>query len=583
MTLHLAVRSLLALTMFVLLHACPPANAESSIVIPITLCSKGNPNFPPQSGTLIEMNQNFYIVQLSGGEAEYRRADFEPCENPRPSRAVICPVGQARGPNDACTCPANQTMGPDGRCVTPPPTTVVQAPVPGEECKRFEDITVQGSSTVGLGVMPYLIQGFANATGLTVTRSDDDKNLTRIYQLRGPDRNASCFRITVRSTGSDTAIDGIVDRVAQIGMSSRVFTSDEIHVLGASAGLGPVDRSEIEQVVALDAVAVVVNKQNVVSSLSLCQIAQIFAGNIKQWSEIGGRNEPINLQVRTGTSGTFESFSSLVMKTCGVNLAAAPSHGSYVELLKAVESDAASIGFAPAALVHGQVKALKLRGRCGIEQESTPFGVKTEDYPLARRLFIFAPFQLEGRASQLLNYIKADERANDALSLSMPAGTDPASEVQQRAINQRIEAAPVGGSFTARETDADPASLRRFHGLTSHSQRLSVTFRFQFGSEVLDTKARQDVRRLALYVQNLNAPTNLLLAGFTDDVGSVEANVKLAARRAEAVRRELIALLGRHRAENLVADGFGKILPVTCNDTRLGQEKNRRVEVFLVP
>jgi len=63
----------------------------------------------------------------------------------------------------------------------------------------------------------------------------------------------------------------------------------------------------------------------------------------------------------------------------------------------------------------------------------------------------------------------------------------------------------------------------------------------------------------------------------------VSANLELATRRAEAVRRELAAVAPTDRARNIRAEGFGKILPVTCNDTELGRAKNRRVEVFVAP
>src|SRR5260370_32993701 len=132
-----------------------------------------------------------------------------------------------------------------------------------------------------------------------------------------------------------------------------------------------------------------------IDAIGLCQIAQVVAGKIRDWRELGGRPGPINVHVRTGTSGPFETFEKEVMKTCGADLAAAPSHGTYPDLLRAVASDEASIGFAPAALVSGSVKALRLKGSAGIEQAATSFTVKTADYPLARRLYIFPPFPLK--------------------------------------------------------------------------------------------------------------------------------------------------------------------------------------------
>jgi phosphate transport system substrate-binding protein len=432
--------------------------------------------------------------------------------------------------------------------------------------------------------MPFLIQSFANANGMRVTRSADPQSQARTYQLQGNDPETACFRVTVRSTGSDTAKDAIVDKVAQIGMSSRIYTDSEIEVLARAAGLAQAARSEVEQVVALDAVVVVVNKQNPVTTLSLCQIAEIFAGRIHDWREVGGRPGSIKLQVRLGPSGTFETFQTLVLKACGVELARtlAFSHVSYAALLAAVAGDELSIGFAPEALVANNVNALRLRGGCGIEQTASTFSIKTEDYPLARRLFIFTPYPLEGYSRRLVNFIKADDRADEALSLPLPdIGGD---EVAHSATDQRIEPAQDNhaGSEHVRETDADPSARRKFADMASRTERLSLTYRFAFGSEELDTKARQDIQRLARYLQRIPAPPQLLLAGFTDDVGSGSANLELARKRADAVRRELIALGAQRYARDLQVEGFGKVLPVACNDTELGRQKNRRVEVFVL-
>jgi len=539
-----------------------PSAAQSPIGLKVTFCSKANPNASPIIGTLVGNDSTTYykIFTPDYGEITLRRADVQDC-----GQRMVCPAGQEPGPA-GCTCPANQTMQ-DGHCTSPRPAPVL-ANAPVTACRSFEDLAVQGSGTVGLGVMPFLIQGFANANSMRVTSSSDSQTQTRTYQLQGTD--PACFRITVRSTGSDTAKDAIVDKVAQIGMSSRVYTDGEIQVLAKAAGAAPAVRSEIEQVVALDAVVVVVNKQNPVGALNLCQIAEIFAGRIRNWRELGGRPGAINLQVRLGPSGTFETFQTLVLKACGVELARtmAFSHGSYAALLAAVAADEMSVGFAPEALVATNVKALRLRGGCGIEQTANAFSIKTEDYPLARRLFIFTPYPLEGYSRRLVNFIKADDRADDAFALPLPvAGGEEGAEVPHSATDQQIETArdDHAGSEPLRGTDADPSALRKFADAAARTERLSITYRFALGSEELDTKARQDIQRLARYLQKNRTPPQVLLAGFTDDIGSASANLELARKRADAVLRELVALGAQRYARDLQVMDSGRSfrLPAT--------------------
>jgi phosphate transport system substrate-binding protein len=572
---------LVCATWLICFHRPSPSLAQSPVGLMVTICSKNDPKYQPQTGVLVRLDEQYYIVHTSAGEVHFKRGDFENCQRATSPDALQCPAGQLAGPN-GCTCPASQTMS-NRRCVAPPPVIPVIEPGQLAPCKSFEEITVQGSSTVGLGVMPSLIQGFANVNGLQVARTIDDKNETRLYQLRSANPDARCFRVTVRSTGSETAKDGITDKIAQIGMSSRDYSDAEVRLLANAARLETFERSQIEHVVALDAIGIVVNRRNPIDTIGLCHIAQVFAGKIRDWRELGGRPGPIHVHIRTGTSGTFETFENLVMKTCGANLAVAPSHGTYPDLLRAVASDDASIGFAPATLVSGSVKALRLKGSCGIEQEATSFNVKTEDYPLARRLYIFTPFPLEGYARQFENFIAADDRAEDLLS--SPPATDDGTESQSGTFDQKIETMPDDHTYSlyVNETKADRASLQRFRDLSARSERLSIAYRFALGSDQLDTKARQDIRRLARYLQNTRTRPIVFLAGFTDDLGSASTNLELATRRAEAVRRELVAIAPTDHTTNIRAEGFGKILPVTCNDTELGRAKNRRVEVFVTP
>jgi phosphate transport system substrate-binding protein len=432
--------------------------------------------------------------------------------------------------------------------------------------------------------MPFLIKGFADAKRFRVAFSAEGKPIDiltqasaaekrAVFQLQPADPGAPCFIITELSTGSDTAKEGIVDGVAQIGMSSRYYTDGEIETLARAGKLYPdYERNQIEHVIGLDAVGIVVSKANPVASLELCQIAKVFSGKIRNWRDLNGPPGPINVHVRTGTSGTFETFKELVMDTCHEKLVEnVPSHGTYPGLMDAVAADEASIGFAPAELVDPTrpIKALSLRAGCGIEQAFNSFNVKSEDYPLARRLYVFTPSALTGYASDFENFMLTDPRVDDLVRLS--------GAIDQKIDRQRDDHV---GSVRTRETEGDPASRDRFNDIARFSQRLSITYRFAFGSERLDTKARQDIVRLRDDLRNMRPRPTVYLAGFTDDIGTVNANRELAARRAKGVRSELLTIVPDMEG-NIVAQGFGKILPVNCNDTELGKSKNRRVEVFV--
>lgn len=81
--------------------------------------------------------------------------------------------------------------------------------------------------------------------------------------------------IDIQQTGSGTGITATLDGSCEIGMSSRALKDEEI-----AGGLTPVT-------IALDGIAVIVNRENAVDGLSAGQIRQIFTGEITDWSEIG--------------------------------------------------------------------------------------------------------------------------------------------------------------------------------------------------------------------------------------------------------------------------------------------------------
>ena len=363
------------------------------------------------------------------------RAEWRECTPSAPPRQE-CPPGQIRG-LEGCVCPADKTLE-QGRCVEPVKQTV-QAPPSLEPCQTTEEVTVRGSSTVGLGVMPYLIQGFANARGFRVKRYDNDKHDIRVYQLQQSTQGSSCFQITVHASGSNDAGPALIDKTAQIGMSSRTYSDEEIKEIADSAGRRGAPRGEIERVVALDGVAIVVNRDNPVQSLSLCQIANIFSGKITDWRELRGDPGPIHLQIRRGASGTFETFQDLVLKKCKVELAdGGARHQTYGRVLEEVENDRRSIGFAPFSLLTDKVRILDINGNCSVVQSLSKPSIKTEDYLLARRLFIFTPFRLGTHTRDFITFVSGDDRADAALTLQVPPSGDRQDlDIQRGAVDQK--------------------------------------------------------------------------------------------------------------------------------------------------
>jgi outer membrane protein OmpA-like peptidoglycan-associated protein len=86
----------------------------------------------------------------------------------------------------------------------------------------------------------------------------------------------------------------------------------------------------------------------------------------------------------------------------------------------------------------------------------------------------------------------------------------------------------------------------------------------------------------ALEMIKAHPDKRILVAGYTDNVGDPDSNLKLSTARAEAVREWLVEASGIS-ATQFAIQGYGDTRPIASNDTEAGRAKNRRVEITLVP
>ncbi len=115
------------------------------------------------------------------------------------------------------------------------------------------------------------------------------------------------------------------------------------------------------------------------------------------------------------------------------------------------------------------------------------------------------------------------------------------------------------------------------------AKRLSFTgsVLFNFNESVLKAEAKESLNNLVKEINN-TAIAEIIVAGYTDSIGTSEVNKNLSLARATAVKNFLKQKLSA-KAYKIEALGFGESNPLFSNDTKEGQEKNRRVEIILMP
>jgi len=171
--------------------------------------------------------------------------------------------------------------------------------------------------------------------------------------------------VTAEFVGSGAGIEAVTNGTADIGNSSRSLKDEE-----KAAGV-------VENIVAIDGIAVCVDPANEVADLTKEQLTNIYNGTITNWKEVGGADEPIIVIGREAGSGTRGAFEELV------DLKDACKYANELDSTGAVIAKVAStpgaIGYASLDALDDSVKALSLEG-----VEATAENIKAGNYFLSR-------------------------------------------------------------------------------------------------------------------------------------------------------------------------------------------------------
>jgi glucose/mannose transport system substrate-binding protein len=248
-------------------------------------------------------------------------------------------------------------------------------------------LRLHGSNTIGNELAPALCEDFLKYQGATsVQRKPGSKEDEVDIEAVLPSESGETLTIEIQSHGSSTAFEDLAHGQCDIGMSSRQIKPDEAQRC-ATAGLGDLSTPSCENVLALDGVAVLVNKSNGVSSLTKQQLADIFSGKITDWAQVGGTGGPIYLYAPDDKSGTLDTFKSLVLNPRPISARASRFEDS-AKLSDAVAADNNAIGFAGTAFTRN-CKALAISNGTDKPQLPTTFAISAGNYPLSRRLYLY--------------------------------------------------------------------------------------------------------------------------------------------------------------------------------------------------
>ena len=199
--------------------------------------------------------------------------------------------------------------------------------------------------------------------------------------------------VTAEFTGSSAGIESVLAGSVDIGNSSRNLKEDE-----KSAGA-------VENIVAIDGIAVVTDPANKIEDLTKDQLVSIYTGETKNWSEVGGDDQAIVVVGREAGSGTRGAFEELL------DIADACAYANELDSTGAVMAKVAStpgaIGYVSLDVVDDSVKALKLDG-----VDATEENIKAGNYALSRPFVMATKGEISEQKTEvqaLFDYLSSDE------------------------------------------------------------------------------------------------------------------------------------------------------------------------------
>ena len=222
--------------------------------------------------------------------------------------------------------------------------------------------------------------------------------LCESFMEKYPDVN-----VTVEFTGSSAGIESVLSGKCDIGNSSRNLKDEEK------------ESGAVENIVAIDGIAVALDTSNTVTDLTKDQLAAIYTGEVKTWSDLGGENMPIVVVGREAGSGTRSAFEEIlkIEDQC----AYANELDSTGAVMAKVASTPGAIGYVSLDAVDDSVIAASLEG-----VEPTAENIKAGEYFLSRPFVMATNGEIDAQndlVKALFEYVYSEEGQNVAASVGL--------------------------------------------------------------------------------------------------------------------------------------------------------------------
>lgn len=316
------------------------------------------------------------------------------------------------------------------------------------------------------------------------------------------------------------------------------------------------------QLLATKALSIVTSPDTGIDSLTLPQIAQVFAGEIVNWAELGGVDLDVTLMLADEGTRLHEDLQDIVMSPARKPITPVfMPHRSAAEVKMAVSLTPGSIGVLPADLAT-DMHTIGVTDACGITTRPTDFAIRAGAYPLMRSTLVVYPNDIDApflqtafdQAAQALTTLPNVDKMDRMLGLMSDGISDPTENRAADLIETLINAKQLDVSFADGPLSETQGAWTRSHFVRLRDGILKGMFDGQEIVFIGFAKAAPTQSALAMS----QAAADRILSAFT-------AFAPIAATRDRVALR---------------SSGHGTLGPATCTIT---QDFAPRVEVWARP
>ncbi|PKN41729.1 MAG: hypothetical protein CVU60_10100 [Deltaproteobacteria bacterium HGW-Deltaproteobacteria-18] len=490
---------------------------------------------------------------------------------------------------------------------TPPPVVLKKdetgARVEGvyrpAEYSTLTILNLAGSSTLANRLVPELAELYLKNIGANEVRRIPGKNADEmtVEGIFYAAREIRAIGISGRGTAAGFSALKVGD--CDIAMATHKLSAVDAKIFGE----GVITRQS-EHRLGMDAVAVLVHKDNPVPALTIEQVGGIFSGEISNWEQVNGPSAPIKVFVLQNSFATSRFVKNFFLE--GKDFATSARVVDIPDLLpELVSQDPWAIGFSSITMAN-QCREMPLQpGADSGAVAPTPESIRTHAYPAGRNLYLYLKATTDnvyardfGRVAlgasgqetvKKFGFVKNSEIVGDAAaadrdtplespesSFAQVAGTEPPPVLKAPPLTSLPPLVQFDG-------EAVPESARRpilqdYLDGTYGAQKLPFVFHFESGNLELDEQGGRDLARIAAMMKEpKNSGKTIVLVGYSDSVGAYASNLAVSRKRAEVVAEAL----RKRGLQDLIVLAAGEEGAIERNDIRAGREKNRRVEIWL--